>query len=108
MTTLPISPLWSILFFLMIITLGLDSVFATMETLITGIADFYPKSRKYKTLLLGVTCVVFCLLGLTMTTPGGPYMVTLMDDYCGAWSIMVIAFLECVSISYFYGKKYQA
>lgn len=105
MTTLPVSTLWSILFFLMIVTLGLDSQFATMETLVTGIVDCFPKCRKYKTYLLGGSCIIFFLLGLTMTTPGGPYMVTLMDDFCGAWSIMVIAFCECVSITYVYGKK---
>lgn len=105
MTTLPGSSFWSALFFLMILTVGLDSQFGNLEAIITSIKDFFPSTRKYHAHVLGIICFVGFSLGLTMTTPGGPYLVTLIDDYCCAWTVLVIAFLECISISYIYGKK---
>lgn len=44
----PIAPLWSVLFFLMLFTLGLDSMFGTLEGALTSINDMmlFPKLRK--------------------------------------------------------------
>ncbi|OWK60470.1 Sodium- and chloride-dependent neutral and basic amino acid transporter B(0+) [Lonchura striata] len=46
LSKLPVSPLWSFLFFFMLLLLGLDSQFATIETLTTTIQDIYPSVMK--------------------------------------------------------------
>ncbi|PAA47147.1 hypothetical protein BOX15_Mlig024827g2 [Macrostomum lignano] len=104
-TSLPVSPLWAILFFVMLITLGLDSQFTLIETVVTAVQDKWPRTRRYKTLLILGISVVFFFIGLSMCTPGGPQLLTIFDDYSGGWNIMVIAILECVSICYVYGVK---
>jgi len=102
-TFMPASPFWAIIFFIMLITLGLDSEFALMETVTTSCMDQFPVLRKYKSLLIvGFGCVFF-LLGLTMCTSGGSFMLTLIDTYAGGWNVLVIAFMECICISYVYG-----
>ena len=45
---LPLSWLWSVLFFFMLFLLGLDSEFALLETASTAMYDGFPKIRKYK------------------------------------------------------------
>merc|ERR1712004_163610 len=102
-TFMPAPPFWAIIFFIMLITLGLDSEFALMETVTTSVMDQFPQTRKYKSALICGFGVVFFLLGLTMCTSGGSLMLTLIDSYAGGWNVLVIAFLECICISYVYG-----
>lgn len=45
MTHFPASPFWSVMFFLMLVNLGLGSMFGTIEGIITPIVDTF-KVRK--------------------------------------------------------------
>ena len=67
-TRLPGAPFWAILFFAMLFTLGLDSQFAIVETILSGVMDFQPSLRKYKTYLVGVICIIGFICGLPLTT----------------------------------------
>ncbi len=59
---LAVPQLWSVLFFFMLFTLGLDSEFALLETVLTGVYDSFPKMRKYKTIVCLVACCICYLL----------------------------------------------
>ena len=48
---------------------GLDSQFAIIETVLTGILDFNPKWRPKKTMIVGIVCAVGFICGLPLTTP---------------------------------------
>lgn len=102
-TRLPAAPFWSILFFLMLFTLGLDSQFAIVETLLTGILDFKPKLIPKKTMVVGTICVVFFILGLPLCCPGGPFLLDLLDFYSASWPFLFIGLSEFVIIAYIYG-----
>lgn len=104
-TKIPPSPFWAIIFFLMLITLGVDSEFVLVETVTTSALDRFPTLRKYKFVTVVTICFTFFLLGLTLTTNGGNYMLTVMDDYSGGWNVLVIALLECISVGYVYGVR---
>ena len=42
---LPLPQLWAVLFFFMLYTLGLDSEFALLETVLTGFYDTFPREE---------------------------------------------------------------
>ncbi|CAD5113084.1 DgyrCDS2274 [Dimorphilus gyrociliatus] len=103
-TLMPVEGLWAVLFFLMLITLGLDSEFALVETVTTSIIDQWESSlRPKKSLVIFITCVVFFLLGLPMCCNAGGHMLQLVDTFAGGWNVMLIALCECLGIIYVYG-----
>ncbi|KAM4696123.1 uncharacterized protein WCC33_014859 [Rhinophrynus dorsalis] len=104
LSQLPISPLWSFLFFFMLLTLGLDSQFAMIETIITSIQDAFPEVMKRMRILITTgCCVVLYLLGLLCITQSGIFWVNLIDYFCGGWALLFAAVLELVGIIWIYG-----
>jgi len=97
------APFWSVLFFAMLFTLGLDSQFAIVETILSGIMDFEPRLRTKKTYIVGIICVVGFLLGLPLTTRGGGYLLDLLDYYAAGWPFLFIGLTELVIIGHIYG-----
>ena len=67
---MPIPQLWAVLFFVMIILIGLDSQFVGVEAIITVVMDFFPKLRKghRREMFIACYCMVSFLIGLTMIT----------------------------------------
>ncbi len=102
-TKLPLSPLWSFLFFVMLLTLGLDSQFTCVETLITAVKDEWPQLRKKEFSLAIAATLIGFVLGLPMCANGGILMVTLIDKFCSSWSLLLTAITEVLFITYVYG-----
>ncbi|CAF0707877.1 unnamed protein product [Brachionus calyciflorus] len=105
-TTIKGAHLWAILFFLMMLILGLDTMMASVETLITSLFDIIPKLKKTKMRrMMSVTfiCMVLFLSGFIFCFQSGTYWVEIFDSYSGNWGILLVAFLECISITCFYG-----
>ena len=70
-TRLPISPLWAVLFMLMIINLGLGTQITLVTTSHTTLLDVFDASLRRgrrPLMLLAALCVLGYLLGLVMTT----------------------------------------
>ncbi|XP_026131622.1 sodium- and chloride-dependent neutral and basic amino acid transporter B(0+)-like [Carassius auratus] len=104
LSKLPISPLWSILFFFMLITLGLDSQFAGIEVITTCLQDAYPKLLKSKRGIITTTvCILLFLHGLPCVTGAGIYWVNLIDTFCAGWILLVAGLLEVLGLSILYG-----
>ncbi|CAH1778090.1 unnamed protein product [Owenia fusiformis] len=100
---MPIAPLWSCLFFLMLFTLGLDSQFAMMETIITAATDEFPKLRSKKTWFTLALCISFFILGLPCVCNSGMWWLNLMDWYSAGFSLMLVALFEIVALMWVYG-----
>ncbi|XP_034972302.1 sodium-dependent proline transporter isoform X2 [Zootoca vivipara] len=102
---LPGSSFWSILFFLMLFTLGVDTLFGNMEGITTAAMDEFPSLRDWrrKAVFLGLLCFAFYLLGLLLITEGGIYWFTLMDSYSTSFGLIIIALFMCLGVTFFYG-----
>ncbi|XP_055733352.1 sodium-dependent neutral amino acid transporter B(0)AT1-like [Salvelinus fontinalis] len=103
-TKMPVSPLWSILFFIMLFCLGLSTMFGNIEGVVVPLQDLniFPK-RCPKEVLTGVTCIVCFTVALIFTQRSGNYWLALFDSFAGSIPLLVIAFCEMVSVVYIYG-----
>ncbi|XP_059162587.1 sodium- and chloride-dependent glycine transporter 2-like [Physella acuta] len=102
-SSLPPPTLWAIFFFLMLVTLGIDSQFVIIETVLTGFVDQFPKMRHKKIPIISSICAISFLLGLPLTCPAGIYLVQLMDNYVSGMTLFIIAAFELVGLMYIYG-----
>lgn len=106
--TIPGSFVFSIIFFAMLLMLGLNTQFCVLEGIVTSIMDEFPQYnlRKRRKLLLFVICVIGCLLGIPCVTEGGIYVLQLYDSYgASGMCLLWVATWECVCVSYGYGIK---
>nr|XP_022326231.1 sodium- and chloride-dependent glycine transporter 1-like [Crassostrea virginica] len=101
---LPISPLWAVLFFLMLFTIGLDSQFGMFETMTSAFVDEFPGLLKNRKMLFtALFCFIEFLLGIPCIMQGGIYVLQIMDWYCATFSLMLLSLTECVVIAWIYG-----
>uniref|UniRef100_A0A8C1W7N9 Transporter n=1 Tax=Cyprinus carpio TaxID=7962 RepID=A0A8C1W7N9_CYPCA len=103
-TKMPLSPLWSVLFFIMLFCLGLSSMFGNIEGVLVPLQDLkvFPKSWP-KEVISGVTCLVCCLVGLIFVQGSGNYWLALFDSFAGSIPLLTIAFSEMIGVVYVYG-----
>ncbi|KAH9495649.1 hypothetical protein Btru_015549, partial [Bulinus truncatus] len=101
----PLAPLWSVLFFLMLLTLGLDSMFGTLEGAITSFNDMMLFPRIRKEFICGVVCLICLIISMCFATSTGPYVFALFDSFCANIPLLIVGLIECIAVSYIYGLK---
>ncbi|KAK7067021.1 neurotransmitter:sodium symporter activity protein [Halocaridina rubra] len=102
---LPLPQLWSVLFFFMIILVGLDTQFTMMEAVITSLCDQFMYLRRHKSWTVFGSCFVIFLCGLPMCLEGGTYMFELFTWHAAGLSLVIVAFFQVVVVQYVYGFK---
>uniref|UniRef100_A0A3P8T9T9 Transporter n=1 Tax=Amphiprion percula TaxID=161767 RepID=A0A3P8T9T9_AMPPE len=100
MTHFPASPFWSVMFFLMLVNLGLGSMFGTIEGILTPLIDTFKVRKEFLTV---GCCVLAFSIGLLFVQRSGNYFVTMFDDYSATLPLLIVVILENVAIAWFYG-----
>ncbi|XP_058988103.1 sodium- and chloride-dependent GABA transporter ine [Musca domestica] len=107
MAKMPYAQLWAVMFFFMLLCLGLNSQFAIVEVVVTSIQDGFPnwikKHLGYHEIVVLIVSVISFLFGLPNLIQGGIYFFQLMDHYAASVTIMFLAFCQMIAIAWFYG-----
>lgn len=101
-----LSNVMSVLFFVMLLTLGLDSAYAWLETVVSYVADFMDERGYAKRPTWQLTCgVVFVqfLIGLLFATRRGNDLLDVIDFYAGTLFLLTVCCLEGVMLNLDYG-----
>ena len=56
----------------------------------------------------GAICLVCCVISMAFAHGAGSYVFVLFDSFSGNFPLLIIAFFECIGVSYVYGlKRYE-
>ncbi|CAK6443137.1 unnamed protein product [Pipistrellus nathusii] len=100
MTHFPLSPFWSVLYFLMQISLGLSSMFGIVEGIITPVVDRFKVRKELVTVLC---CFLSFCIGLIFVQRSGSYFVSMFDDYSATLPFLIVVIFEIIAVSFVYG-----
>jgi len=103
LASFPGANFFAVVFFLMLITLGLGSAIGLLSSVTTTICDSFPTVDK-KT-IIKICCGMGFAIGLFYVTPGGMHMLDMVDHYGGTMLILGLASLEIIGISWVYGAN---
>ncbi|XP_077283398.1 sodium-dependent neutral amino acid transporter B(0)AT3 [Arctopsyche grandis] len=102
---LPGAPFWSIIFFMMLLSLGLGSQIGILEGMLCTIFDIDIFKRIRKPYVTGAVCVFCFFVGLIFTTGAGEYWLKMFDSFAGTIGLVVVALMEMISVIYVYGHE---
>ncbi|NXV47529.1 S6A18 protein, partial [Uria aalge] len=103
---MPGSQAWAVLFFVMLFSLGLSSMFGNIEGVFTPLLELRIISKSIpKELLSGIICLICFLIALCFTLGSGSYWIDIFDRYAGSLPLLVIAFFEVIGVVYVYKIK---
>ncbi|SPP89866.1 sodium-dependent nutrient amino acid transporter 1 isoform X2 [Drosophila guanche] len=93
--------IFSVLFFLMLFVLGIGSNIAMTSCSVTAIRDRFPHFKQWQCSLF--IAIISFAIGLMYITPGGQYMLTLVDFFGASMIALVLGIAELYTIGWIYG-----
>lgn len=93
---------FGVVFFIMLLTLAIDSAFSLVEAVAAGFMDKYNANRLKVNFSVGI---VGFILAIIFTTRAGYYWLDIVDHFMNSFGLAIVGLLECIVIGYFYGTK---
>jgi neurotransmitter:Na+ symporter, NSS family len=90
--------IFGILFYIALLTFGIDSAFSMIEPLTAGINHRF-KITKVK--ITAILCLAGFLLSLFFTAGNGLYLLQLMDHFVANFGLVAVGLVECILIGWF-------
>ncbi|CAF1050827.1 unnamed protein product [Adineta ricciae] len=94
---------FSILFFLMVINLGLDSDFGGLEAIYSALSDEFPILKRHRKSGMFIMCCILIVACLPTVTHGGNYVVQFLDRFSTAPALMLVVMMEAIAATWVYG-----
>jgi NSS family neurotransmitter:Na+ symporter len=101
LSMMPWAPFFSVLFFLTLLMLGIDSAFSIVEAISAALKDKFGEIKREK--LSFWICLVGCVLGIIYVTGAGLYLLDIVDHFVTNISILAVGIMQCVMVGWIYG-----
>ncbi|XP_059205544.1 sodium-dependent neutral amino acid transporter B(0)AT1-like [Centropristis striata] len=103
---MPGSQIWAILFFVMLFSLGLSSMFGNIEGVLMPIRDLKLLPTWIPSeVVTAIICLVSFSTALIFTLGSGNYWFEIFNSYVGSVPLLIVALLEIVGVVYVRGMK---
>ncbi|KFV04965.1 Sodium- and chloride-dependent transporter XTRP3, partial [Pterocles gutturalis] len=98
--------LYSVLYFFMLLMLGIGSMLGNTAAILTPLTDSrFLAARFPKEVISGAVCFVNCVIGLIFTIEAGSYWFDIFNDYAATLSLLLIVLVETIAVCYIYGIR---
>ena len=94
--------IFAFVFYFCLCTLAIDSAFSIIEGVSTAVSDKFHLSHKKTTLAL---CIIASILSLWFVTGGGLAWLDIVDNWCNAYSLILVGILEAITIGWLFDPK---
>ncbi|KAH8304397.1 sodium-dependent neutral amino acid transporter B(0)AT3 [Drosophila kikkawai] len=102
---LPGAPFWAVLFFTMLLSLGLGSQIGILEGMLCTLFDIDIVKRVKKQHVTGVVCLFCFIVGFIFCTGAGEYWLKMFDSFAGTIGLVVVALMEMIAVIFIYGHE---
>lgn len=92
-----VNAIFGIVFYLMLVTLAIDSAFSIVEGVSASIADKFKLSPKKTT---KVICCIAAVISLIYTTRSGLAWLDIVDNWTNQINLIIIGIMECIVVGW--------
>ncbi len=103
LSLMPLPWLFSALFFVMLLSLGIDSAFSLIEALNGAILD-KQKHLQVAKVSIGV-CLAGFIAGIIYTTKAGLYFLDIVDHFVTNYNLMLVGIFQAMLVGWIYGAE---
>ncbi|MBA7485174.1 hypothetical protein ES707_20709 [subsurface metagenome] len=103
LSLLPLAPLFAVLFFVMLLTLAIDSAFSLVEAVATVVHDRHPHIRKQDISMY--VCIAGFACGIIFTSFAGLYYLDITDHFITTYGLVAVGLLEVIVVGWLYGAE---
>lgn len=93
----------SVIFFVMLVSLAIDSLFSLVEAVATVFEDLFPNVSKK--MIVFFVCLAGFIGGLVYTTTAGIYYLDITDHFITNFGLVFMGLLQSISVGWFYGAE---
>ena len=88
-----VQAIFGFLFFVMLLTLGIDSAFSLVEAIEASVSDKFKVAKKR---FLITIAIIGYITGLLFTTQGGLYWLDIIDHFIGTYALLIVGIFESI------------
>lgn len=103
LSLIPGAPFFAALFFITLISLGIDSLFSLVESITSVFSDRFFHIRKQDLVLY--VCIACFAGGIIFTTAGGIYYLDIVDHFITSFGLVAVALMEALVIGWGHGAE---